>query len=149
MCRVTTADDIGPVELVVLTFPGESISTEVITALTELTGNGSVRVLDLVYLSKDHSGVITQVDVDENIADVGLEQLAAGATLLISDDDLDVARDSLTPGSSALVIAYEEAWARNLARTVRADGGKVALHVQVPRDAVVAAFAAGQEKSGE
>jgi len=54
----------------------------------------------------------------------------------------EVIRDSLEPGASAAIIVYEESWARGVASAVRKAGGEVALHVQVPRDAVDAAVAA-------
>jgi hypothetical protein len=47
----------------------------------------------------------------------------------------------LEPGASAAIIVYEESWARGVASAVRKAGGEVALHVQVPRDAVDAAVA--------
>ncbi|WP_027503284.1 DUF6325 family protein [Rhodococcus sp. UNC363MFTsu5.1] len=134
--------NIGPVELVVLTFPGAQVDPGTIAALQDVVERGYVTLLDLVYIAKDADGNITQVDVDEDLDDVGLAILSIEAKALISDQDLDVVRDSLEPGTSAAIIVYEETWARQIASTVRGAGGEVALHVQIPRDAVVAAVAA-------
>ncbi|MFC7451167.1 DUF6325 family protein [Rhodococcus daqingensis] len=134
--------NIGPVELVVLTFPGAQVDPGTIAALQDVVERGYVTLLDLVYISKDADGNLTQVDVDEDLDDVGLAILSIEAKALISDEDLDVVRDSLEPGTSAAVIVYEQTWARQIASTVRSAGGEVALHVQIPRDAVVAAVEA-------
>lgn len=134
--------NIGPVELVVLTFPGTRVDDATVAALQNVVDRGYVTLLDLVYLAKDADGNVTQVDVDEDLDDIGLAILSIEAKSLISDEDLDVVRDSLEPGTSAAIIVYEETWARDLATTVRGAGGEVALHVQIPRDAVTAAVEA-------
>ncbi|MFD4293784.1 DUF6325 family protein [Rhodococcus sp. NPDC058505] len=134
--------NIGPVELVVLAFPGSQVDAATIAALQDVVERGYVTLLDLVYLHKDEAGKVTQVDVDEDLGDVGLQVLSIEAKALISDEDLDIVRDSLDPGSSAAIIVYEESWARQIASSARAAGGEVALHVQIPRDVIVAAVEA-------
>ncbi|TQF74910.1 DUF1269 domain-containing protein [Rhodococcus spelaei] len=137
---MTQAVNIGPVELVVLTFPGSRVDEATIQAIQEVVAQGYVTLLDLVYIAKDEAGNVTQVDVDEDLDDIGLAILSIEAKALISDEDLDVVRDSLEPGTSAAVVVYEESWARNVATAVGAAGGEVALHVQIPRDDVLAAL---------
>lgn len=134
--------NIGPVELVVLAFPGAQADPATVTALQDVVAKGYVTLLDLVYLAKDEAGNVRQVDVDEDLQDVGLEILSIEAKALISDEDLDVVRDALEPGTSAAIIVYEETWARNFTSTARAAGGEVVLHVQIPHEVVVAAVEA-------
>ncbi|MFF0818014.1 DUF6325 family protein [Rhodococcus sp. NPDC003318] len=134
--------DIGPVELVVLAFPGATVNTETVEALQEVVARGYVTLLDLVYIAKDEAGNITQIDVDEDLDDVGLAVLSIEAKALISDEDLDVIRETLEPGSSAAIIVYEQTWARKFTTSARAAGGEVALHVQIPHEVVVAAVQA-------
>jgi hypothetical protein len=95
-----------------------------------------------VYIAKDLDGNIRQVDVDEDLTDIGLAILSIEAKALISDEDLDVVRESLDPGTSAAVIVYEQTWALDFTTKARAGGGEVVLHVQIPHDVVVAAVAA-------
>ncbi|WP_137875520.1 DUF6325 family protein [Rhodococcus sp. Q] len=134
--------NIGPVELVVLAFPGAQADPATVAALQDVVAKGYVTLLDLVYLAKDEAGNIRQVDVDEDLQDVGLEILSIEAKALISDEDLDVVRDALEPGTSAAIIVYEETWARNFTSTARAAGGELVLHVQIPHEVVVAAVEA-------
>ncbi|SDC59353.1 hypothetical protein SAMN05444580_101323 [Rhodococcus tukisamuensis] len=140
MDAMTEPVNIGPVELVVLSFPGVRVDPAAVQAIQDVVDRGYVTLLDLVYIAKDADGNITQIDVDEDLDDIGLAILSIEAKALISDEDLDVVRDSLEPNSSAAIIVYEETWARNVATTVTAAGGEVALHVQIPRDDVLAAI---------
>ncbi|WP_336083000.1 DUF6325 family protein [Nocardia sp. SSK8] len=133
---------LGPVEFVVLTFPGTTVDAAVVDALAEVVGNGTVTVLDLIVLSMDDAGAITELEIDDDLEPVGLTGLTAADIDLVSDADLDVVRASMAPNSTAVVVVFEETWASRLAAAVRGADGEVALHVQVPRDAVEAAVAA-------
>lgn len=139
---MTYTSDVGPVELVVLSFPGTRIDRSVTAAVAEVVDRGYVTILDLIYLAMDENGNSAQVEVDESLIDIGLDGLTVDSHGLVSDEDLDVVRAALEPGTCAVVIAYEETWARKLAGTVRGAGGEVALHVQIPRDAVMSALSA-------
>lgn len=132
---------LGPVEFLALTFPGTEIDESVSAALAEVVAQGTVTLLDLIVLSMDDAGAITEREIDDDIAAVGLTGLTAAEIDLVSDDDLDVVRASMEPGTTAVVIVFEETWAQRLASAVRAADGEVALHVRVPRDAVDAALA--------
>jgi hypothetical protein len=134
--------DIGPVEMIVLTFPGERADPAVAAAIQDVVARGYVTVLDLVFVSRLQGGQVRITDVDQNLDVTGLATLTVNAQALVSEDDLEVVRDSLEPGQSAAVIVYEESWARNVAATVRAAGGEVALHLQIPHETAAAAIEA-------
>jgi hypothetical protein len=63
---------VGPVDLLVLSFPSENADAGVIAALQDVVSNGFVTVLDLVFLSRGQDGVVRQVDVTEDLDGVGL-----------------------------------------------------------------------------
>ncbi|MFB7718831.1 DUF6325 family protein [Nocardia sp. NPDC056100] len=138
---MTESSNPGPVELVVLTFPGTRVDAAVRAALSEVVDRGYVTVLDLIYLSKDLDGSLTEVEIDEPLEELGLAGVSVDVREVISDDDLDLVRDTLRPGTSAVVVVYEQSWARGLADAVTAAGGEVTLHVQVPHDTIEAALA--------
>lgn len=134
--------DLGPVELIVLQFPGERADPAVAGVLADAVSRGYAAVLDLVFVARTADGSLRVTDAGDNLDGVGLGSLQLPAQPLISRDDLDLIRDCLRPGTSAVVIAYEHRWPKLLAAAARDAGGQVALHVQVPRDAVAAAVAA-------
>ncbi|MGW5385603.1 DUF6325 family protein [Nocardia sp. NPDC003963] len=137
-----TTERLGPVELAVLAFPAERVAPTVVDALREVVDHGAATIIDLIYLARTADGEIVQLEVDEPLQEVGLAGLPVDPRGLVSDADLDIVRDTLEPGSSAVVVVYEQTWARRLGATVAAAGGELALHVQIPRDAVDAALAA-------
>ncbi|MDT2004536.1 DUF1269 domain-containing protein [Rhodococcus opacus] len=137
-----SAEDVGPVAFLFLTFPGEKADPEVVETFRDAVDKGLVTILDLVFLSKGTDGTMRQVEVDEDLDSIGLAALSLEAKELISDEDLEVVRESLEPGSSAVAIVYEQTWARKVAAASRKAGGEVALHLHIPREVVEAAIAA-------
>jgi hypothetical protein len=134
--------DVGPVELIVLQFPGQRADPAVAGVLADVVSRGYAAVLDVVFVALTPDGMLRVTDAGDDLDGVGLGGLQPGAQPLISRDDLDLMRDSLRPGTSAALIAYEHRWPQRLAAAARDAGGQLALHVQVPRDAVAAAVAA-------
>ena len=143
---MTEPVSLGPVEMVVLSFPGTQIDAAVTAAFAEVIDGGYATILDLIYLSKDADGNLSQIEIDEPLSETGLDGITVDPLGLVSDEDLDVVRLSMEPGTSAVVIVYEETWARKLAGEVRRAGGEVELHVQVPRDAVDAALSVSSKQ---
>jgi hypothetical protein len=131
---------VGPVELIVLSFPNERADPAVIASVREVVASGFVTVLDLVFLSKSVDGELRVVDVSEGLDEHGLAVLEVQGQALISDDDLELATDGLEPGTSAVVIVYENSWARRVSGAVADAGGELTLHVRIPRDVVEAAL---------
>jgi uncharacterized membrane protein len=123
--------DLGPVELVVLEFPGDRADPAVVEALADVVSKGYVTLLDLVFVSRDANERVTLTDADDDLSAVGFGSLPLEARAMISEHDLDAVRDSLEPGTSAAVIVYEETWARRVATAVRAAGGEQLIHLSL------------------
>jgi len=117
--------DIGPVELIVLVFPGEGADPAVAEVLTEVTSGGHITVLDLAVLTRTPDGLVRTADVHENLDDIGFGSLVITAQPVITQDDLDTVRASLEPGKSAAIMAFEHSWARRLAVAAEGAGGAV------------------------
>jgi hypothetical protein len=130
----------GPVELLVLSFPKEVADPGVLDAMREVVDEGFITVLDLVYLSRSKDGELREIDVTQDLDDAGLGLLDLPEQPLISEDDLELARDTIDPGHSAAVIVYENSWARTVSGAIADAGGELALHVRIPRDVVEAAL---------
>ena len=119
------AMDIGPVELIVLVFPGEGADPTVTEVLTEVTSGGQITVLDLAVLTRTLDGLVRTTDVRENLDDIGFGSLVITAQPVITQDDLDTVRASLEPGKSAAIVAFEHSWTRRLAVAAENAGGAV------------------------
>jgi len=119
------AMDIGPVELIVLVFPGEGADPAVAEVLTEVTSGGHITVLDLAVLTRTADGLVRITDVHENLDGTGFGSLTITAQPVITQDDLDAVRASLEPGKSAAIVAFEHSWALRLAVAAEGAGGAV------------------------
>jgi uncharacterized protein DUF6325/putative oligomerization/nucleic acid binding protein len=117
--------DIGPVELIVLVFPGEGADPAVTEVLTEVTSGGHITVLDLAVLTRTPDGLVRTTDVHDNLDDIGFGSLVITPQPVITQDDLDVVRASLELGKSAAVVAFEHSWAQRLAVAAEGAGGAV------------------------
>jgi hypothetical protein len=131
--------EIGPVEYIVLEFPGNQFKGEVAPALGELVDSGTIRILDLVFVRKEADGSV-QVIRYEDLDEVGAFPDVAGAAGVFGDEDARLIGEMLAPSSSALVLVWEDRWAAPFAAAVRAAGGQVAAGQRIPHDAVVAAL---------
>lgn len=132
----------GPVEILVLTFPEPQVPATVVEGVAELVDQGTITVLDLLFVAAQDDGDVRVVEFDEDLDRFGLARLTVRGDALLSADDLEMIRDGMPPGSSALVAVYEHTWARRVSDAVGAAGGEVALHVRIPAADVDAAYAA-------
>ena len=132
---------IGPVEYIIIEFPGNHFHSEIVPALAKLIDSGTVRIIDLVFIMKDADGKVTTFEFDQ------LEELAPFGTLqgevtgLVNQEDIDYVTAALQPNSSVAVLVWEDAWAAELASAVRGAGGEVVEGARIPAELVEVAFA--------
>ncbi|MFT3855629.1 MAG: DUF6325 family protein [Ilumatobacteraceae bacterium] len=128
--------DIGPVEYVVIEFPGNRFNGGILPALTRLLESGTVRIIDLVFVIKDADGNVASFEYDEledAEAFAGVEGEADG---MLSDEDVLAIAEDLHDDSSALLIMFEDLWAGEFAQAVRASGGELVAGGRVPRELI-------------
>ncbi len=132
---------LGPVEFAIVAFPGNKFTGEIAPALGDLIDSGTVRVIDLAFVTKDADGKAEAVEMGELSADVRAVFEAAGVTIngLLSDEDLIGAAESLEPGSSAALIVWEDLWAKRFAEAVRGADGVLLERRTIPHEAAQAA----------
>ena len=120
--------ELGPVDVVVIGFPPDAPMTgEAIPLLLDLVERGIVRVLDVMFVTKGADGTVAGFDATD-LTEKGVGDLAVfeGASSgLISDDDVQLAADAIEPGTSVVMIVYENRWAGPFAAAVRRNGGHV------------------------
>ena len=138
---------VGPVEYLVVAFPGNRLTGAVAPALAEAVGSGSVRILDLTFVRREADGrleVLELQDLDqEELA--ALERVEGEAAGLLSTEDIEALGLRVPPGSSAALIVWEDLWAVPVTRAVEAAGGELVAHERIP---AVVARAAVRTASG-
>lgn len=137
--------EIGPVEYMAVSFPGNKFKGEIVPALKELVDSGTVRIIDLAFVTKDAEGNVLAMEVEEVDSDAGKAFAALQAEIgdLVNADDLQAVGEVLEPNSSAAVLVWEDVWATKLAKAIRDAGGVLLDLERVPHEVVQAALAAG------
>lgn len=131
---------IGPVEYLVVGFPGNKLSGEIAPELAKLVESGTIRILDLLFVAKDADGSVVAFEFDQ------LEELAPFADIdaevggLATPEDIEHAAALLEPNSSAAVLIWEDRWAAPFAEALRNAGGVLIESARVPYELVEAAF---------
>ena len=128
--------DIGPVEYVVIEFPGNRFNGEVAPALARLVESGTVRIIDLVFVVKDVDGNVSSFEYDELEEAAELAGIEGEADGMLSDEDVLAIADDLSLDSSALLILFEDLWALEFGQAVVASGGELVAGGRIPRSLI-------------
>jgi hypothetical protein len=131
MCPIEEEDDgvsIGPVEHMIVAFPGNQFKGEILPALQELVEAGTVRIIDLAFVIKDADGKTAAFEASDLDSDAGAAfhaLLGDEAGGLLNEDDLMAAAEELDVNSSAALLVWEDAWATRLRDAIVNAGGEL------------------------
>jgi hypothetical protein len=130
--------EIGPVDYMIVAFPGSKFRGEIAPALGKLVESGTIRIIDVAFVSKSESGDILAAELTELDPDVqeGLEKLGIEVEGLFNEEDLEAAGEELEPGSSAALLVWENVWAREAAQAIRDAGGVLLDFERLPHEVV-------------
>ena len=134
--------EVGPVDVYIIGFPGNKFNGRVAPAILELVENGTIRILDLLFVSKDAEGVTTVIqaeDLDEEGA--GFLEIDVTQPGALNEEDAEEVSDDLPANSSALLVAFENVWARKLVDALQDADAVVIDSIRIPVDVVQAAMA--------
>jgi uncharacterized membrane protein len=129
---------VGPVEYMIVAFPGNEFGGEIVPALAELAGSGTIRIIDLAFVMKDGDGSVAALEVSDlkpEIADA-FSSFGAVPGNLFNDEDLTAAGEELEPNSSAALLVWEDLWATKLAEAIRDANGVLLDHDRIPHAVV-------------
>ncbi len=126
--------EFGPVELVLAAFEGDRPKAGVLDAILDLAEAGTVRLLDLVYVTRAETGEIEWIELDEAGIEIGEIDLAASG--IASHEDLEELSGRLPLGTSALLLVVELTWAKHLASKLFEADGFVVDSVRIPAPVV-------------
>ena len=140
----TSLDQLGPVDYVVVEFPvGQSNFTgEMADELVALTAAGTIRVIDILILTKDVDGSVEATELSD-VENLGpLQQLEAE----LAEEDVGNLAAAREPGSTAGVLIWENLWAAPFAAAARRSGGQLIADGRIPIQAIIAAIEADDDE---
>ena len=137
MDEIDAVDELGPVDWIVVEFPGSKFNGQIAPAL-----------LDLLVLKKDADGSLEAFelsDLDEGEIG-GLRGYESELAMLLSEEDVTSLAAAIEPGSSAGVLVWENTWAAPFASAVRRSGGQLVASGRIPTQALLAAIEADEQE---
>ena len=140
-------DELGPVDWIVVEFPGSTFNGEIAPALHSLVERDIVRVLDLLIMKKDEDGSLEAFEIAD-LDDTELGEFRAfedQLAHLLSEEDVENLANAMEPGTTAAVLVWENTWAAPFASAVRHNGGQLVASGRIPIQALLAAVEADAE----
>lgn len=133
---------LGPIDYTLIEFPGSRFNGAIAPNIVELVNSETIRLLDLVFVHKSDDGAIESLELsDVTPPEAGdLADVEVGFAGLLAEEDLEAAAAVLEPGSSALLLVWENTWAAPLATAIRESGGQLVASGRIPVNAILAAL---------
>jgi uncharacterized membrane protein len=127
----------------VVAFPGNKFKGEVLPAIAEQVEKGTIRIIDLAFVSKDADGNVTALEVSDLDSEIGQ---ALHALLgdekggLINDEDIMAVAEEMEPNFSAGLLVWEDVWATKIKNSIIDAGGELWDLERIPYQVVDAAI---------
>jgi Family of unknown function (DUF6325) len=137
-------EQLGPVDYLIVEFPaGKSNFTgEMAKELLALVDAGTIRVIDVLILTKNEDGTVDATELSD-IEELGeLQGLEAQLAELLAAEDVDHLAAAMEPGSTAGVLIWENLWAAPFASAARRSGGQLIANGRIPIQAIIASIEA-------
>jgi hypothetical protein len=138
---------LGPIEVVVLGFPGNRFTGEIRPRIVDLVQRDIVTVIDALFITKDVDGTVGFLELEQLVDDPEIsalsETLSSRLDLLAAEDADELATD-LEPGSSALALVFEHRWMVPVREAVIESGGLLLADLHVPPEVVESVLAAAE-----
>ena len=147
----TSLDQLGPVDYVVVEFPAgaSNFTGEMAKELVALVDAGTIRVIDILILTKDEQGAVEAAELAD-VGDLGeLQQLETELAELLAADDVANLAAAMDPGSTAGVLIWENLWAAPFASAARRSGGQLIATGRIPIQAIIASIEADEAHENE
>lgn len=135
----------GPVDVLVLAFGEPRADGSVAEELRRLANQGTIRVLDAMFVTKTDDGRPATLDIEEIPAEEreAFGFIDTGTRGLFDSADAETLIEGMSPGSALVALAIEHAWAVGLREALEKAGGEVAMDIRIPAAAVDDAYAVG------
>ncbi|MEU3975405.1 SHOCT domain-containing protein [Streptomyces bacillaris] len=121
---------VGPVEHLVIAFPGSGFTGTVLPVLADAVASGAVRPADLAFVRRAEGGAPTPVELRELDPEgtVPAGPAEGGAAVELGAADIEVLEGSVPQGEVVALVVREDLWTSQLARTFREAGGAFVAH---------------------
>lgn len=146
-----TDTEVGPVDYIVIEFPGSQMTGEGMPLLLDLVDRGTIRILDLMFVTKEIAGTTRAVKIADLDGDGRLDLAAfeGASSGLLGDDEIQDAGSVLVPGSSAGILVYENLWAAPFVGALRRGGAQLVASGRIPAQTLLDAVESVESDDGQ
>ena len=147
----TDLDSLGPVDYIVVEFPAgaSNFTGEMAQELVRLVETGTIRLIDVLILTKDEDGSVEAMELSD-LEELGqLAAVEAELAELLAADDVAHLAAAMEPGSTAGVLIWENLWAAPFASAARRSGGQLIATGRIPIQAIIASIEADEAAATE
>jgi hypothetical protein len=145
----TDLDSLGPVDYIVVEFPAgaSNFTGEMAKELIRLVDAGTIRLIDVLILTKDADGSIEAAELSDS-EDLGeLRKLESQLAELLAAEDVAHLAAAMEPGTTAGVLIWENLWAAPFASAARRSGGQLIANGRIPIQAIIASIEADERST--
>ena len=133
---------LGPIDFIVLEFPGNRFRGEILPDLFELVDKEIIRIIDLVIIRKDQGEVSVRELRELDPAHVELfSPLKAEVNEMITEIDINMIAEKLADNSTAGLLLIENLWAKKTQQAMLDANGRAVMFERIPHDVVEEALA--------
>jgi hypothetical protein len=131
-------NELGPVSYLIVEFPGSKMTGEGLDVLVDLVDRGVIRVLDLLFVTRDDDGSVRAIELKDidNDGELDIATFEGASSGLMDESDLADAASVIEPGSSAGVLIFENRWATPFTQALRRGGAQLVAAGYIPHDAL-------------
>ena len=147
----TDLDTLGPVDYLIVEFPAgaSNFTGEMAKELLALVDAGTIRVIDVLILTKNEDGTVEAMELSD-IEQLGpLQAVEAQLAELLAAEDVENLAAAMDPGSTAGVLIWENLWAAPFASAARRSGGQLIANGRIPIQAIIASIEADEARATE
>ena len=147
----TDLDSLGPVDYIVVEFPAgaSNFTGEMAEELIALVESGTIRVIDVLILTKNEDGTVDAMELSE-IEQLGpLQAVEAQLAEFLAEEDVENLAAAIDPGSTAGVLIWENLWAAPFGAAARRSGGQLIANGRIPIQAIIASIEADEARETE
>ena len=128
----------GPIDFLALEFQTDQLTGEALPELLELVKNKTIRIIDLVIISKDAAGQYQVLEIEE----LGPNMLAFFDPLeieisgIIQVEDIELIAEAIADNTTAALLLFENLWAIKFGEAVTRASGKMVMYDRIPFEVV-------------
>jgi hypothetical protein len=132
---------LGPIDYIEVAFEGNNFDGSILTELSKAVDSGAIRVVDLVFITKDNDGNTTATELEDQAEELkgiaSLYNIDVDAPML-SADDVQKLADIMEDNTSVGVLVIEHLWAKGLKSAIKDAGGVLLAQGRISEEDVEA-----------